>query len=126
MADYTKHGFGRWVVALKTTGEMVGWAGLKFLEESKEVDIGYRLLSEFWGKGYATEASRPCIEYGFKQLGLNTIIAFVLPDNSASFALPNWRPVSAAEHFGLTHRKWIATIDWNTVTFQPLRSSDSP
>lgn len=132
MSDYRKHGFGRWVVALKSTGQMIGWAGLKFLEDSKEVDIGYRLLSEFWGKGYATEASRPCIDYGFKQLGLNTIIAFVLPDNSASIRVLTklgLTDIGTAEHFGLTHRKMElqrSTWERNGLTSQSLQSSDSP
>ena len=44
MADYCKHGFGRSACILKTTGQQIGFAGLKFLEELGEVDLAYRLL----------------------------------------------------------------------------------
>jgi RimJ/RimL family protein N-acetyltransferase len=84
IADYRKFGFGRWAVILKSTGENIGFAGLKFLPELQEVDIGYRLLSEHWGKGIATEASRPAIAYGFDMLGLDQIIGLVDPENVAS------------------------------------------
>src|SRR5687767_3867968 len=52
---YAKTGMGRWAVELKTTGEFIGWCGLKLHSDENEVDVGYRLLPEFWGKGYAVE-----------------------------------------------------------------------
>ncbi|MCB0778732.1 MAG: GNAT family N-acetyltransferase, partial [Flavobacteriales bacterium] len=39
-----------------------------------QVDLGYRLLRSAWGRGYATEASKACLEWGFQQAGLDTII----------------------------------------------------
>jgi RimJ/RimL family protein N-acetyltransferase len=100
IADYHKYGFGRWAVVLKSTGENIGFAGLKFLPELQEVDIGYRLLSEHWGKGIATEASRPAIAYGFKVLQLERIIGLVDPENVAS--------VNVLKKLGLN---FIGTID---------------
>ena len=130
MADYRKHGFGRWVVALKSTGEMIGWSGLKFLEATREVDVGYRFLSEHWGKGYATESSRPCLEYGFKILGLDAIIAFALPDNAASIRVLTKLGLTrtgSVIHADLPHGRFELTRStWEQLTSQPLRSSDSP
>ena len=55
LGDYKKHGVGRFAVEIKSTGDFIGFAGLKYLEDYKEVDIGYRFISEHWGKGYATK-----------------------------------------------------------------------
>ena len=84
LGDYKRHGFGRLAVELKENGEFIGFAGLKYLEDLKEVDLGYRFLSDYWGKGYATESSKACLEFGFTNLGLEKIIAMVFPDNAAS------------------------------------------
>jgi RimJ/RimL family protein N-acetyltransferase len=131
MADYRKHGFGRWVVVLKSTGAMIGWSGLKFLEDTREVDIGYRFLSEHWGKGYATESSRPCLEYGFKRLGLDYIIAFALADNAASIRVLTklgLTKTGMVQHFDLPHSRFeLKRTTWEeSVTSQPLPSSGSP
>src|SRR5262249_8110165 len=61
MADYQRHGYGRWACVLKETGQVIGFAGLKYLPELDEVDLGYRLLAAYWGRGLATEASRACL-----------------------------------------------------------------
>jgi RimJ/RimL family protein N-acetyltransferase len=84
IADYRKYGFGRWACVLKATGRVIGFAGLKYLDDLKEVDIGYRLLPAHWGAGLATEACRPVVDYGFARLGLRQIIGLVDPENAAS------------------------------------------
>ena len=84
MGDYAKYGFGRFAVELKSKNKFIGFAGLKYLEDLDEVDLGYRLMSEYWGKGYATEASRACVKFGFEVLELDRVIALVMPDNEAS------------------------------------------
>jgi [ribosomal protein S5]-alanine N-acetyltransferase len=82
--QYTKYQQGRLATILKDTGAFIGWCGLKYLEETKESDLGYRLHKKYWKKGYATEAGRACLGYGFNQLGLSLIIAHALRDNEAS------------------------------------------
>jgi RimJ/RimL family protein N-acetyltransferase len=84
IADYRKYGYGRWACVLEATGELIGFAGLKYLEEMGEVDLGYRLLPAHWGGGLATEAGRACVAYGLEVLGLARIIGLVHPDNVAS------------------------------------------
>ena len=58
IADYRKCGFGRGACILKSTGEQIGLAGLKYLDELGEVDVAYRLLPAHWGQGLATEVTR--------------------------------------------------------------------
>jgi RimJ/RimL family protein N-acetyltransferase len=84
LADYEKHGFGRLAVVWRESGEVIGFCGLKYLEESGEVDLGYRLLPEYWGLGIATETGRATLEFGFETLQLEEIVAFALPSNPAS------------------------------------------
>ena len=82
--DYERHGFGRWATLLKDEMQFTGWAGLKYLPQFDEVDLGYRFLPEFWGKGIATEASRAILKYGFDQLKLKKIIAIAMKEHVAS------------------------------------------
>ncbi len=84
MADYRKHGFGRCACILKSAGENIGFAGLKYLDELGVVDVAYRLMPAYWGRGLATEAAIASIQFGFNQLGLQRIVGMVMPENAAS------------------------------------------
>ena len=75
---------GRWAVVVKDNNQFIGWCGLKWLEPSGEIDLGYRYLPAAWGKGYATEAAARLLTYGFEQLGLPKIIAHAHRENVAS------------------------------------------
>ncbi len=83
IADYARHGFGRWACVLRETGQVIGFCGLKRLA-SGEVDVGYRLERSTWGRGLATEGARASLDYGFERLGLPLIIGLVMPGNDAS------------------------------------------
>ena len=82
--DYEKHGFGRLAVELKGENKFIGFTGLKYLEDMDEVDLGYRFMKEYWGKGIATESAKACVNLGFNKLGLKRLIAMVLPENIGS------------------------------------------
>lgn len=81
--QYTKYRRGRLGMFLET-GAFVGWCGLKYHPETDETELGFRLKQAYWNKGYATEAARASLDYGFKQLGLFTIMGRVIKDNTAS------------------------------------------
>jgi len=84
-SDYSKYGYGRWAVVYKPENKVIGFAGLKYLPELDETDIGYRFLPEYWGKGIATEVSKEIIKYGFEVLKLDRIIGITMPENIASY-----------------------------------------
>lgn len=84
LGDYVKHGYGRLAVIHKQDDRFIGFSGLKFLDDEQEVDLGYRLLPDYWGQGLATESCEPLIPWGFQQLGLTRIIAEAHRDNAAS------------------------------------------
>ncbi|WP_457618259.1 GNAT family N-acetyltransferase [Lutibacter sp.] len=83
-SDYKKYGYGRWAVVLKPENKVIGFAGLKYLPELNETDVGFRFLPEYWGIGIATEVSKEILKYGFEILKLEKIIGIVIPENVAS------------------------------------------
>lgn len=108
--DYKKYGYGRWTTILKKTNEIIGWCGLKYLDDIHETDIGYRWKRKHWNKGYATEASIACLKYGFEELRLEQIVAQVLEDNGASIrvleklGMQYWKVLDTEENPGLFYR----------------------
>lgn len=82
--QYRTYGIGRWAVIEKESGLFMGWCGLKFREGQNETDLGYRFMKKFWGKGYATEAGKACIDFGFRTKNLERIIGCCMKDNTAS------------------------------------------
>ena len=82
-----KNNLGRWAVHLKSSNEFIGWCGLKYLAELNEIDLGYRLMQPFWGKGYAFEAAKHTLDYGFNQLHLKTIVGRAHIENTASLKI---------------------------------------
>lgn len=84
LRDYQVHGYGRMAVIEKASARLVGFSGLKYLEDLGEVDIGYRFLPDCWGKGYATESARLLMEQGRREHGFKRVVGMVHPANQAS------------------------------------------
>jgi [ribosomal protein S5]-alanine N-acetyltransferase len=87
--QYAENGYGRWAVILKETEEHVGYCGLKYRKAEADpsrdfTDIGYRFERKHWKSGFATEAARACIEYGFEKLGLQRIVGCAPVENKQS------------------------------------------
>jgi RimJ/RimL family protein N-acetyltransferase len=80
---YRTDGFARWAAIETATGAWLGWCGLR-RQADGEVDVGYRYLKSAWGRGFATEAARASVAYGFRTLGLARLIARAQPANVAS------------------------------------------
>jgi len=87
--QYIDNGIGRWAVVLKESNEFIGWCGLKYFTEIINnhihiYDLGYRFGKKYWGKGYATEAAKACMEYGFNNMKLKEIYAMTDSRNANS------------------------------------------
>lgn len=93
--DKYKDGTGvdTWAVILRENRKFIGITGFRYIEELDKIEIGIRLMPEYWGNGYATETGKALIQYAFKRLGLNEIIAMALPENEKS--------MSSLENIGL-------------------------
>jgi len=73
-------GFGLWALELKESGEFLGQVGLFPVEgKGPDVEVAYELAPRVWGHGYATEAARALIDYGFDEMRLRRIVALILP-----------------------------------------------
>jgi len=81
--EYEKNGFGRWICVLKSSNRAIGWCGLKKHDEGY-VDLGFRFLQEYWGRGFATESALGCVQYAFSKIGLTEIIGRASLQNEAS------------------------------------------
>ncbi len=84
LPQYQQNNFGRWAVHKKSDKAFIGWCGLKLTPNHLFPDLGYRFFQKFWGNGYATEAAKKTIEYGFQVLQLPGIFAAAHIENIAS------------------------------------------
>lgn len=82
IAHWERHGFGRWAVEERSTGQFIGFGGLRSLHGTPEVV--YHMAPAHWGKGYGTELARAALDFGFNQRGFDRIVAIAKPDNAAS------------------------------------------
>lgn len=89
--QYKELGHGRLAVVEKESGKMIGWTGFKYMTEKEAMnnqfdflDFGYRYRKETWGKGYATEAAKACMEFYHKNMSDIKLNAITHLDNKAS------------------------------------------
>ncbi len=96
---YRDHGFSPYAVELKSTCEMIGFCGLMIpafeAHFMPAVETGWRLASQQWNHGYATEAAKAVLQYAFEQLQLNEVVSFT--------AVENMRSRRVMEKIGLHH-----------------------
>ncbi|UYZ59902.1 GNAT family N-acetyltransferase [Hymenobacter latericus] len=84
-ADYERWpNMGRFLTIEKASGEVVGLHLLKPLDQTELIEVGYRLLPAFWGRGYATEMAKALVQYGFEQLNLPQVVGITTDANIAS------------------------------------------
>lgn len=102
-SHYRDYGFGRWAVIRKSDQAFLGWCGLKFSPELNEYDIGFRLFRKYWNMGYASEASRACIEWGFDSKSLVEIVGRARAKNGVS--------IRVLEKIGLVYKKRIPILE---------------
>jgi RimJ/RimL family protein N-acetyltransferase len=87
-AHWVEHGFGQWVVELPGDASFIGVIGLETISYEAHftpaVEVAWRLARPYWRQGYATEAARTALDYGFSQLELQEIVAVTVPANQRS------------------------------------------
>jgi len=75
---------GLWRASRRDNGAYIGWFCFKYAGRSPDVEVGYRLLHDAWGQGFATEGATALVDWGFDDLGLHRIIGVTHPGNKAS------------------------------------------
>jgi ribosomal-protein-alanine N-acetyltransferase len=85
---FEHNGFGLWAVEVREHSPFIGFVGLSVPSFEAHftpcVEVGWRLASQFWGRGYATEAARAAVQFGFGPLALREIVSFTVPENERS------------------------------------------
>ena len=114
-ARFDQHGYGLWAVEVRATGALAGFTGLQDVPFqapfTPAIEVGWRLARTVWGRGYATEAARAALAYGFGALRLPEVVAMIVPANRRSRAVAQrldmtQDPAGAFEHprFAPGHR----------------------
>lgn len=98
-ASFDELGFGLWALEERSSGALLGFTGLWHqvfpAPFTPAVEVGWRLARPAWGFGYATEAARASLAYGFDEAGLDEIVSMT--------ATTNARSIAVMERLGMTH-----------------------
>lgn len=129
--QFAERGFGLWAVEVPGVAPFIGYVGL--LEHTFEarftpcIEIGWRLAYSYWGHGYATEAARAAVGFGFADAGLEEIVSFTVPANRRSIAvmerlgmtqdgefdhprLPHGHPLRRHVLYRLSQSAWLRNV----------------
>jgi RimJ/RimL family protein N-acetyltransferase len=87
-AHFAARGYGWWAVEVQGGAPFIGFVGLAVprvdMPFGPAVEVGWRLAFDGWGHGYATEAARATLSFGFDVLGLDEIVSYTVPANVRS------------------------------------------
>ena len=113
LKSFVKHwqqrDYGIWAIIENFSSQMIGYCGLRYLDELDEVELLYGLAEAYWGKGITTQAAKAAIAYGFNVANLARIIAMALPDNFAS--------IRVMEKAGLEYEKPIHIFNLDVLCY---------
>lgn len=87
IGHWALRGYGQWAIEERSSGRLIGRAGIINPAEWPGAEVGYLLGRAWWGHGYATEAARAAMDWGFEQFDFSDLISLIDPDNTASIAV---------------------------------------
>ena len=101
LLSYLEPGFGLYALIHKQKRELIGYCGffVQKIDEDKEVELGYRLAANYWGRGLATEAAQYVAEYGRNKFNFKRLVCIIEPNNT--------RSIRVAEKLGMKLEKKI-------------------
>lgn len=113
---WQQRGYGIWAIVENDSSQMVGYCGLRYLNDLDEIEVLYGLAKAYWGRGIATQAAKAAVSYGFNVANLDKLIAMALPDNLASRRV--------IEKAGLQYEKQIHMFNLDVVYYsaKPMTS----
>jgi RimJ/RimL family protein N-acetyltransferase len=101
LEHWERHGFGLWATEHRESGEVIGWTGPShpaFVPElADEIEIGWTIRPQFWGRGIATEGGAAAIDTAFEHLGIDELISLIHHANE--------RSVAVATRLGMRHAR---------------------
>jgi [ribosomal protein S5]-alanine N-acetyltransferase len=113
---YARDGFGLYGLELRATGELIGDCGpaVRAIEGVDEVEMGWHVRRDLWGRGLAPEAARACLAHAFGPLGLRRMTALVRPVNRPSARVAEKIGMTVERrvtHGGLPHLLYVVERD---------------
>ena len=98
---FENHGYSLYATVRKDTGEFIGFIGLLIADFESHftpaTEIGWRLSSKHWGKGFATEGAKAVLDYAFRELNIPEIVSFTAAGNAKS--------IRVMQKIGLQHNE---------------------
>lgn len=115
--EWRERGCGLVALTERATGRFVGRSGLKYWPQFGETEVGWVLHPGFWGRGFAVEAARACLDWGFGNLDVPYITAMILPENI--------RSLRVAERLGMTPLRSDTLYDLPVIVHSIDRPTDA-
>ena len=106
---WAEHHYGWWLIEDRGSRNLLGWCGLRRLQETGEVELLYLLRRSSWGRGIASEAAIASVRFGLTVAELPEIIGLVHPDNIASIRVldkTGLRRIGECSYFGMQLLKY--------------------
>lgn len=109
----------QFAIVLPETGRVIGNCGVRRRSvEARDGDMGYELAPLYWGRGYATEAARAVVAFGFEQLRLHRISAWCIAENVASARVLKRLGMRQEGHF--RENEWFKGRYWDSLVYAML------
>ncbi len=109
----------QFAIVLPAEKRLIGNCGIRLrTPTAREADIGYELDSGYWDKGYATEAARALLQFGFEELGLHRIWAHCIAENIASAHV--LEKIGMRQEGHLRENEWMKDRWWDTLLYAIL------
>ncbi len=109
----------QFAIILKEQARLIGNCGIRMRSlDAHEADIGYELDSSYWGQGYATEAARALLAFGFGELRLHRIWAYCIAENVASARV--LQKIGMQREGRLREKEWMKSRWWDTLVYAIL------
>ena len=96
--NYNKYKLNTWAVVEKSSNDVIGITQLIYSNKIKGVELGTKIVPEYWSKGYASELSRAIVDYGLNELGIDEITAVTDINNAGA--------IKSLINMGMTLKKY--------------------
>jgi RimJ/RimL family protein N-acetyltransferase len=106
---WERDGYGAWAVSLRGGGPLIGQCGVRLVDETNETEVLYAFGRSHQGRGYATEAARASLRFGFQEVGLERIVAYARRDNG--------RSIRVMEKLGMAFDREDRVFDLDVVVY---------
>jgi len=109
----------QFAIVLRSNGKLIGNGGIRMKTPNAwEADLGYELNSHYWGHGYATEAAKALLSFGFQDLKLHRVWATCILENTASAHVLEKIGMRQESHY--RENEWMKNRWWDTLQYAIL------